>query len=281
MQFTWTPFGVMSPPVEDEFFIYAVNADGSVRKLSKKKYPNYEVVRQKCELLVGHRSIVRTSQNSKKWKEDVWFSDVTLECAATENWIGCSSYDGHETLEGISNKLNAYGPGISGPSTQVADITILQSEYDALPSESRDKIMRDAQKFAEMSDLIGSSRFLQMRGAHPHQTLALRAGIDTKGRNKLRVKITGHAYLNNFYVEFLDFNSSGLIAIGIDDRDKNDLYLATCLSVDREWRTQEPLVTGLGGKNRADLPISKYLEWYQEITKYLYLRRKGKTGVIN
>lgn len=271
MQFIWTSFGIMSPPRVDNRYIYAANEQGDTRKMSKIKYPEFSVVAQKCAFLVGYPTIIRTSQNSSTWAINEWFSDITLDDHTSDVWLSGENNSRVETLEELKWRLDNFSIDDQKGGAASEEMTILQEEYDALPCKSRDKIQRDTEKFSQMNDWIGSSRHLNMRGNHPFQTLALRAGIDASGRSKLHVKITEHAYLNNYHVEFVDFDEKGLIGIGVDERDGNDFYLATCLSVDRNWRRQEPKVTGLGGKNRTDVTIAQFLEWHNEIKTFLYL----------
>ena len=271
MQFTWTSFGIMASPRVDNRYIYAANEQGDIRKMSKIKYPEFSVVAQKCAFLVGYPTIIRTSQNSSTWAINEWFSDITLEDHTSHVWLSGKNNSRVETLEELKWRLDTFSTEEQKGGAASEEMTILQEEYDALPCKSRDKIQRDTEKFLQMNDWIGSSRHLNMRGNHPFQTLALRAGIDASGKSKLHVKITGHAYLNNYHVDFVDFDEKGLIGIGVDERDGNDFYLATCLSVDRNWRRQEPKVTGLGGKNRTDVKIAQFLEWHKEIKTYLYM----------
>ena len=271
MKFIWTSFGIMAPPRANNRYIYAANEQGETRKMSKIKYPEFGIVAQKCALLVGYPTIIRTSQNSSTWAINEWFSDVTLEDCASEVWFSGENNSRVETLDELKWRLGDFTSRGNKGACFDDEMIILQEEYDALPSKSRDKIQRDSEKFSQMNDWIGSSRHLHMRGNHPFQTLALRAGIDTSGRTKIHVKIMAHAYLNNYHVEFLDFGEKGLIGIGVDERDGNDFYLATCLSVDRNWRKEEPKFTGFGGKNRSDIPISQFLKWHKEIKDFIYL----------
>lgn len=271
MQFIWKSFGIMSPPLADNRYIYAANEQGDIRKMSKIKYPEFGIVAQKCASLVGYPTIIRTSQNSSTWAVNEWFSDITLEDHASDNWFSGKKNSRAETLEELKWRLNNFSSTAKNGTPIDEKMTILQEEYDSLSWKSRDKINRDIEKFSQMTDWIGSSRYLNMRGKHPFQTLALRAGIDTSGRTKIHVKIIEHAYLNNYYVEFLDFAKKGLIGIGFDERDGNDFYMATCLSVERNWRKEEPNFTGLGGKNRSDIPISQFLRWHKEIKDFVNL----------
>ena len=272
MKFTWNSFGIMAPPHADDLYIYAVNEQGDTRKLSRKKYPNFGTITKKCSMLVGYPVIIRTSQNSSAWSTNKWFSDISLK----DDEDNQNEFDlGSETLSDLERRLKSFTTSSIQKNGATDKITILQEEFDALPSKSRDKIINDTKIFSQIEDLIGSSRHIHMRGNHPFQTLALRAGIDTSGRSRLNVKILEHAYLNNYNVEFVDFGKTGLVGIGIDERDGNDFYLATCLSIDRNWRKAEPKITGLGGKNRSDLPLSQFLDWHNEIKKLLYLSTGG------
>ena len=69
----------MEQPREDDQYVYAVNAACETRKLSKRKYPNHQLLKAKCASLVGYPTVIRTSQNTSDWSTSAWFSDVSLD----------------------------------------------------------------------------------------------------------------------------------------------------------------------------------------------------------
>ena len=73
----WNYFGVLEAVSEDDKYVYVNSDDGQSRKISKAKYKiAADNVKRKAESLVGLEVEVRTSQKTKNWNSDVWFSAI-------------------------------------------------------------------------------------------------------------------------------------------------------------------------------------------------------------
>ena len=116
MGFTWTKFGIMAPPQEDAFYLYAINTDGSRRKLSKRTYPTAPAIKQKCISLIGHPTVIRTSQNTANWSTSEWFSDISLDDTNTGQLSVTGSDRVIEDFDSLKTKLDALEEKISASS---------------------------------------------------------------------------------------------------------------------------------------------------------------------
>ena len=137
-------------------------------------------------------------------------------------------------------------------------------------SESQKKFSADLDELQRRKDeLIDTERSILVRGNHPRNELRLRARIDIQDRDRLKVKIVDHVRDNAFAVEFPDFGRTGIVALGIDSKDENDLFMRTCLSENPNWPKVEKEVTGIGGKRREDVDVTQWFEWHDEIEEKL------------
>ena len=105
MGFTWTKFGVMAAPIEDQRHVYAVNEAGERRKLSKYKYPNHQALKQKCISLIGYPTVIITSQNTANWSTGEWFSDITLDDENVQKLAHSGSDQITESHDDLMNKI--------------------------------------------------------------------------------------------------------------------------------------------------------------------------------
>ena len=73
----WNYFGVLADVSETSTMPIIRSDDGQERKMSKRKYKlAAENVKQKALSLVGLEVEVRTSQATKTWNENTWFSSI-------------------------------------------------------------------------------------------------------------------------------------------------------------------------------------------------------------
>lgn len=131
MGFTWTKFGIMAPPQEDAFYLYAVNTDGSKRKLSKRTYPTAPAIKQKCISLIGHPTVIRTSQNTANWSTSEWFSDISLDDTNTGNLSITGSDKVIEDVDSLLNKIDAIVEQKVSASSQRTD-DILKAQINSI-----------------------------------------------------------------------------------------------------------------------------------------------------
>ena len=70
-------FGVLKYVTKDEKYVRIQNEDGEMRLMSRKKYRhNADAIEKKARALIGKKVSIRTSQNTKDWSTDKWFSDI-------------------------------------------------------------------------------------------------------------------------------------------------------------------------------------------------------------
>ncbi|MBD1389524.1 hypothetical protein IC617_08795 [Neiella sp. HB171785] len=80
--YKWNHFGILSQVSEDEKYIYIKNLEGKSLKMSRSSYrESADQVLQQAYGLIGSSIEARTSQNTAKWSEDVWFSAVAKTSA--------------------------------------------------------------------------------------------------------------------------------------------------------------------------------------------------------
>lgn len=77
MGYVRNDFGTLSNVKRDNSFVWIINSDGDMRKMSISKYKeSAEEVYAKAQTLVGKEVRIRTSQNTADWNESEWFSDI-------------------------------------------------------------------------------------------------------------------------------------------------------------------------------------------------------------
>lgn len=80
MGFRWSKFGKLSGTYEDGRYLYITNNNGENRKISINKYSStIPLIRKKIALLNDKHCIIRTSQNTGDWSEEIWFSEISLD----------------------------------------------------------------------------------------------------------------------------------------------------------------------------------------------------------
>ncbi len=73
----WNYFGILASVSDDGTVLVVKSDDGATRKMSRRKYKtSVDNVKEKADALVGIEVEVRTSQATKKWNDDVWFSSI-------------------------------------------------------------------------------------------------------------------------------------------------------------------------------------------------------------
>jgi len=129
MAFVWFNFGVLSSPEEDDAYLYAVNSQGNRRKLSKRAYPNHNILKSKMEKLVGKPCILRTSQNTKNWSQDVWFSDVSISYQVSSSPNVTSTVDSEiESSEELQAKISELEKKLFRSSEDISALKLANSE---------------------------------------------------------------------------------------------------------------------------------------------------------
>ena len=75
--FVWNKFGKLIDVRQHNNMLKITNDHGDVRQMSIKKYKqSAHNVEAKAKTLIGQDIEYRTSQNTKNYSTDVWFSDV-------------------------------------------------------------------------------------------------------------------------------------------------------------------------------------------------------------
>ena len=73
----WNYFGVLSDVAKHGDMVVVTSEDGMQRQMSVRKYKlSAESVFAKCKQLIGKEVEVRTSQATRNWNSDKWFSDI-------------------------------------------------------------------------------------------------------------------------------------------------------------------------------------------------------------
>lgn len=80
MGFKWSKFGKLTGSCEDGRYLYITNDNGENRKISISKYSSTIAgIRKKIALLDDKHCIIRTSQNTGDWSEEIWFSEISID----------------------------------------------------------------------------------------------------------------------------------------------------------------------------------------------------------
>lgn len=75
----WNYFGILAKVYQTGTMIVIESEDGQQRMMSRKKYRDSATrVYGKAQSLLGQEVEVRTSQSTKNWSEDKWFSDINI-----------------------------------------------------------------------------------------------------------------------------------------------------------------------------------------------------------
>lgn len=84
--YEWNDFQILIRIYSDESYIYIENNKNKTLKMSKGSYKeSADLVFIKAYKLIGQNVYARTSQNTKKWPADVWFSEVSIKPFFEEN----------------------------------------------------------------------------------------------------------------------------------------------------------------------------------------------------
>ena len=73
----WNYFGILSDVAKHGDMVVITSEDGAQRQMSIRKYKlSAESVFAKCKSLIDKEVEVRTSQATRTWNTDKWFSDI-------------------------------------------------------------------------------------------------------------------------------------------------------------------------------------------------------------
>lgn len=78
--YEWNHFQKLIRLYSDEQYIFIENENNQILKMSKGSYKeSADMVFIKAYGLIGKNIYARTSQNTRKWPADIWFSEVGLK----------------------------------------------------------------------------------------------------------------------------------------------------------------------------------------------------------
>ena len=253
MGFKWSKFGKLKDTFEDGRYLYITNDVGQKRKISIIKYSTtIPIIRKKIALLRDRYCIIRTSQNSGDWSEEVWFSEISIDGSyqgieqpahELEN-----DFESIETLTGkleLANRTIAQQKGVIASqrkSLMAKDEKIqdekaksnelknelaekelenskllaeLNDEYNKLPHNQKNQIEEDATQLLQILNVDDIHEFQIKRNSHPRRELAFRIGIalpETKSR--VAMKVLKHFNKNNWICELIDYDKQAIVSIG-------------------------------------------------------------------
>lgn len=131
-----------------------------------------------------------------------------------------------------------------------------------------------AEKFRQdAADLIDKRIRINILSRHSRVTLALRSGLELKGKVSITMlKMLGGKNSNKYRVELPDYSVDIVACLDYDKRDPGQIGAISWLHHEgKKWQNIEEQVTGFQGKWRDDLPIKQYLDWHTEIKNKLML----------
>ncbi|HGY5298360.1 hypothetical protein [Aeromonas veronii] len=77
MGYVWNDFGVLADVCENDKYFFVINSDSQARKISKRSYEQSAIdVAQTAKSMIGCKVKLRTSQNTREWPPEVWFSAI-------------------------------------------------------------------------------------------------------------------------------------------------------------------------------------------------------------
>ena len=281
-QFVWINFGVMAKPEEDDRYLYAVNVAGERGKMSKARYQNWKIIREKLVMLEGKNCLLRTSTNTTHLPSGVWFGDVSLDDGDQDLLPSRGDEQETEGVEELNNKIlklenqvQEQGDTIQeqGDEIRQKDEQLLKKEDDLQNEKAKNNEL--STKFAEadlkISKLQGVLDNLTKDSPELEQKQIKKDQEDLDGKNlvggkrkirvkghpkntlalrlglliendKLEVEITKSLGKGRFQVDFAS-GKTGIVALGYDS-EKDKIYAKTFFNMNEDWFDAEQKTIG-------------------------------------
>ena len=132
------------------------------------------------------------------------------------------------------------------------------------------------------NSLFEGKRRVTVNSPKVRKHLALRAGIPMEKNGAITVSFDseflqyGKKKINAYYVTVDEFEAAVILKVIIDS-DGQSLIAETFLNENKRWKNKEDAIVGTK-KSKADIPLSQYLEWHNEINEQLELDEAKKTA---
>lgn len=295
MRYVWSDFGVLKEYKEDDLYVWAINHAGDKRKISKKKYKNYDLIKLKLKSLTGKPCVIRTSQNTSDWSALTWFSDISINSKGSIDILSVDlNSDEAEEIGVLEKKLEQYEKLLEEErqamlkvveqvqeekeknnklqneiSEHLIELSKLKSElasdYEILSTKEQNSVNEESKKIRNIRIVDTMQAIEVAKNSHPRRELALRFGLILPNHIKrLDVKVLENINKNNYLVEFLDNGTKALISIGFDRK----LFAKSFRNLIDGWFVKFEEVIGEPEglyKDRKDLSLEQLVEIYEKV----------------
>ena len=297
MRYVWSDFGVLKEYKEDDLYVWAINHAGDKRKISKKKYKNYELIKSKLKSLTGKPCVIRTSQNTSDWSALTWFSDISINSKGSIDLLSINlNSEETEEIAVLEKKIDQYEKLLEEErqamlkvveqvqdekeknnklqneiSEHLIELSKLKSElasdYEILSTKEQNSVNEESKKISDIRIVDTMQAIEVAKNSHPRRELALRFGLILPDHIKrLDVKVLENIDRNNYLVEFLDNGIKASMSIGFDRK----LFAKSFRNLIDGWFVKfEDVIGEPEGlyKDRKDLSLEQLVKIHEEVCK--------------